>query len=205
MYTPSVDHLEAKEAAFQKWLGNNPSIAKWFEDNPTFAFAQSLRKFVYNNGRLTPKQLAAAEKCIERSKSFSKPKASNSYAGFKAIWNAVNKAVCQGLKRPTLRLKNLKFSWAKPNSRNPEHVYVQFKGGYAGKINNDGDFFPTRNLNELDECVEVLSDQCEDFFAKVLQYGKETGNCACCGRVLTVEESIERGIGPVCAATWFGA
>lgn len=31
------------------------------------------------------------------------------------------------------------------------------------------------------------------------QYGKTTGQCAICGRVLTNEESIERGIGPICA------
>ena len=31
------------------------------------------------------------------------------------------------------------------------------------------------------------------------QYGRRTGRCAICGRMLTVTESIERGIGPVCA------
>ena len=35
---------------------------------------------------------------------------------------------------------------------------------------------------------------------QAMEYGKVTGRCAICGRTLTVAESIERGIGPVCAA-----
>lgn len=35
------------------------------------------------------------------------------------------------------------------------------------------------------------------------EYGHRTGNCLCCGRELTVAESIERGIGPVCLAKHF--
>jgi hypothetical protein len=31
------------------------------------------------------------------------------------------------------------------------------------------------------------------------RYGKELGHCGCCGRTLTNPDSIERGIGPVCA------
>jgi hypothetical protein len=30
-------------------------------------------------------------------------------------------------------------------------------------------------------------------------YGKRTGACSCCGRELTNGESIDRGIGPICA------
>jgi hypothetical protein len=32
------------------------------------------------------------------------------------------------------------------------------------------------------------------------RYGKELGHCGVCGRTLTNNESIDRGIGPVCAA-----
>jgi hypothetical protein len=31
------------------------------------------------------------------------------------------------------------------------------------------------------------------------KFGKKTGNCICCGRLLTVKASVEAGIGPVCA------
>lgn len=35
-----------------------------------------------------------------------------------------------------------------------------------------------------------------------MQYGKLYGRCISCGRTLTDEESIEAGIGPVCAGRW---
>lgn len=35
------------------------------------------------------------------------------------------------------------------------------------------------------------------------RYGQVTGRCACCGRELTNEESIERGIGPICWEKYF--
>lgn len=33
-------------------------------------------------------------------------------------------------------------------------------------------------------------------------YGKATGQCSCCGRELTNEESIARAIGPICLSKW---
>ena len=33
-------------------------------------------------------------------------------------------------------------------------------------------------------------------------YGMRTGTCACCGRELTDPNSIEAGIGPICAENW---
>jgi hypothetical protein len=34
-------------------------------------------------------------------------------------------------------------------------------------------------------------------------YGKLTGRCVCCGRLLTDSKSVELGIGPVCLKRWF--
>jgi len=39
--------------------------------------------------------------------------------------------------------------------------------------------------------------------AAAVLYGKASGNCSICGRDLTDPESIERGIGPICAAKYF--
>lgn len=54
--------------------------------------------------------------------------------------------------------------------------------GYAGQ----------RPLRQLSEATVMTADQAAEF-------GKLYGVCAVCGRTLTNEESIERGIGPVCA------
>ncbi len=48
----------------------------------------------------------------------------------------------------------------------------------------------------LTEAVEVLLG---DPKAAAKAYGMESGRCCVCGRLLTVPESIEAGIGPVCA------
>lgn len=39
--------------------------------------------------------------------------------------------------------------------------------------------------------------------AEAADYGKLTGRCVCCGRLLTDSKSVELGIGPVCAKRWF--
>ena len=39
----------------------------------------------------------------------------------------------------------------------------------------------------------------KDPLAAQVAYGKLTGTCGYCGRVLEDEESVERGIGPICA------
>ena len=39
--------------------------------------------------------------------------------------------------------------------------------------------------------------------AEASEYGKLTGRCVCCGRLLTDSNSIALGIGPVCIKRWF--
>jgi hypothetical protein len=34
--------------------------------------------------------------------------------------------------------------------------------------------------------------------------GRATGNCVCCGRELSDQDSVAAGIGPVCAKRWYG-
>ena len=43
----------------------------------------------------------------------------------------------------------------------------------------------------------------QDPEAAAVLYGKASGNCSICGRDLTDPESIERGIGPICAGKYF--
>lgn len=52
----------------------------------------------------------------------------------------------------------------------------------------------------------VLADIAKDPQAAMLRYGKEIGKCGHCGRTLTNDDSIQRGIGPICAArmNWGG-
>ena len=96
-------------------------------------------------------------------------------------------------------IQGFEFSLAKPHSRNPNHIYIKFMGQYIGKVsltNNmyypvDTKFNDNKHYNDL---ICVSETQIES----VKAYGKEYGYCGICNKLLTVEESLERGIGPVC-------
>ena len=47
--------------------------------------------------------------------------------------------------------------------------------------------------------IAALERVAKDPTAAARLYGQETGQCSCCGRELTRKESIDRGIGPICA------
>ena len=76
--------------------------------------------------------------------------------------------------------------------------YISVFGAYkmCGKIVADK-FYPTS------KCWQNLKVQILLFSGApqrwMEQYGKATGQCCVCGRELTNEESVSRGIGPICA------
>lgn len=172
-------------------------------------FAASLYQFALKRNGLTAKQASAMRSMkakIEARRAAKSEVARDSQSvdmieGFDALYSGVYTAVEGGLKRPTLRVGPLTLSWAhRPrNPANKDHVYVRFRGEYRGKINSDGEFFPFKLAGEeRDECLAEMRECCGDFLMKLLAYGRETGNCGVCGKVLTDESSIADGIGPVC-------
>lgn len=64
---------------------------------------------------------------------------------------------------------------------------------YGKRLDPDGFRYAKGALRDLRECGEPLDEE------TATKFGKLYGVCAICGRTLTNEESIERGIGPVCA------
>ena len=69
--------------------------------------------------------------------------------------------------------------------------------GYTfGKLQLSDDYqrIPFKNLYSVLE--RIVADGPEEASKR---YGRELGHCGVCGRTLTNPESIERGIGPVCA------
>jgi hypothetical protein len=49
------------------------------------------------------------------------------------------------------------------------------------------------------DCEEELNIILKDPVSASIAYGKLTGHCGVCGRPLENQESLDRGIGPVCA------
>ena len=94
-----------------------------------------------------------------------------------------------------IRLDGFRLKNAPLTGRNPGAVYAQSNtGDYLGMF-KDGAFRSSRNPvpdNFWEQVAEVKS--------AAIKYGHKTGICSCCGRTLTNKESIEAGIGPVCAS-----
>jgi hypothetical protein len=75
-------------------------------------------------------------------------------------------------------------------------VYQQ---GYYGRFTGDADgrFNPSRQCTQ--EHIDLLTKVEEGGLQAVAEIGLLTGNCCVCGRMLTAEDSIAGGIGPICA------
>ena len=76
-------------------------------------------------------------------------------------------------------------------------VTPMFGGGTFGVIDPDGSF---RRFNKCtSEVFAVLQDVERRGLEAVQEIGRATGRCCICSRMLTNEDSIAAGIGPVCA------
>lgn len=76
-------------------------------------------------------------------------------------------------------------------------VTPMFGGGTFGVIDPDGSF--RRFSRCTAEVVSVLEDVERRGLEAVQEIGRATGRCCICSRMLTNQDSIAAGIGPVCA------
>lgn len=120
-------------------------------------------------------------------------------SAIKAMFDA---AVTNGYKAPKYRAEGLALSRAADHSSNPGCLYVKSLDSdeYLGKILPDLRFVAVRSAPASTE-ASLLAIAADPLGAAV-RYGQRTGRCACCGRELTNDVSITRGIGPICADKW---
>jgi hypothetical protein len=168
-------------------------------------------------GSLTPNQLAAVQRLIakdaardaERAQERTERVANAPAVDLSKIVEAFAAAKERGIRFPRLRLGSFVFTVAGERAKRPGSINVtrasrkeidRFSGAekrqYLGNI-ADGKFVSGFKCQpvEADEIVQA----CADPEAAAVAYGRRFGQCACCGKELTNHESIERGIGPVCA------
>ena len=102
-----------------------------------------------------------------------------------------------GRKPPRYLAAGLAISRAPDHGRNPGALYVKRLSDeeYLGKI--IGTTFQGKP-----EAMPALLAIAKDPRGEAVKFGKEFTRCSCCGRDLTDPESIEAGIGPVCATKW---
>jgi hypothetical protein len=117
--------------------------------------------------------------------------------------DAMQRAIDGGKTRPTYRVAGMKISMAKPTSVNPGWLYVKNEyDEYLGKISPTGEM----RMGAIDAFTKTtLLSAIHAPEATAMNEGKETGQCCCCGRILTNPLSIELGIGPICREGWFPA
>lgn len=170
---------------------NAPEI-KWIIANAgTNDFARSLDQQLIRTGNLSENQIAAVTRQLNR------PAAATIEVGnVGKMQEAFASAIENGLKRPKMRLSGFVLKLAPATGRNKGAIYVTSSDEYLGKI-ADGTFAASRDCTPAQQAAIVA--MCADPLAAAVAYGRETGQCACCGRELTDPESIERGIGPICA------
>lgn len=204
-----VDNFTAGEAFLQQ----HPVVNAWIQDTASWNnFAKSLLESCYKYGSLTEGQLKAALKSAEKhaAKQVEKAQKAEKHAqeapvieseGLKPILEAFDKAKESGLKRPKIRLDGFQLSLAPAHGKNAGHLYVKNGSEYLGKITPEGKFLKPYSLSkELAADIDAkLIATGKNPMEAAVAYGKRTGECSCCGRELTRADSIERGMGAICA------
>jgi hypothetical protein len=108
------------------------------------------------------------------------------------------------IKRPKItfdmpEIGKLVLSLAPDNGRNAGFIYVKNNGEYQGKISPEGVFSPFN-------CAETVKEYIKNFSADpakiAMEYGRATGNCCFCARLLTDARSVTVGYGPICAENY---
>lgn len=195
-----------KEAAKVKkaelFMEEHTNLFCFMRENQWNNFFNSMLESVQQYGRLTEGQLNAAYNAMDKIQAKQAQKENNRLVVDLTKLNEVfDNASQNGLKKPVLRIEGLVVSKAGESSRNAGFLYVKHEGEYAGKVSPEGKFFKVYGTPE--EVEPKLIEFCKDPLEAAIRYGRETGNCACCGRELTDPKSIELGIGPICIENWF--
>lgn len=180
----------------------NPNLAAFAAAHPTAwawidggqsDFQLSLKAGIARWGSLTPRQMDAVIRCLERDA------APTIAVQDDVLRECFQKAKASGLKRPAMRLDRVKISPAPDTGKNPGALYVKdaSTGSYLGKVL--GGVF-SRAFGCTEQQAQEVAALMSDPAAALDAYGRRTGNCGICSRPLTAAESVQRGIGPICAS-----
>jgi len=158
------------------------------------SFASSLVEQYSKRGSLSDKQTGAAIAMLMKVKANKAQKADAPSIDLGNVVAMFSKAH-EAIKTPRFRFEDLVISRAPDHGVNAGALYVKVNGDYAGKV-KEGKWFGSQDI------LPKLQQISKDPLSSAVAYGRRTGTCACCGKELTVHESIERGIGPICAEKW---
>lgn len=161
------------------------------------SFATSLLE-QHNSGKeWSEKQVLSAKNMVEKTRISRQKKQEQAVSvDLSAISELFDKATQSGYKRPIYRAEGLIISKAPMTGVNAGALYVKdVDKQYLGKVINNKYIG-----NEVAQ--EGLAKIAESPRDAAIRYGQKTGTCACCGRALSNKQSVDLGIGPICATKW---
>lgn len=155
----------------------------------------------FDSGRsLSDRQTYALVSILEKSESRDNQKNNGTAVDISNIERLFDIAKSKGIKQPKFRAMGLMISTAPESGVNAGALYVKGEE-YYGKIKN-GKFFAVANTPP--SVLETINAIAVNPLEQAVAYGRKTGNCSICARRLDNKESVERGIGPICAERFFG-
>lgn len=169
-----------------------PELAEWLGQTKS-EFAESLKARIRGGQLLTDNQLAALRRAA----------APLAQVDVSKIERVFDRAHANGVKYPKLRLGNFRFSPAGERSSHRGAIFVTTPMGretYARIANGKLHRYPCCTDEIHAAILAAIADPAES----ALAYGRRTGDCAVCGRSLIATDSVDAGIGPVCAEKYFG-
>lgn len=176
------------------WAVANMDVMDWLEANMSSEFGASLADHLNRKGFLTDNQVAAVRRQLAEREA-----GAGAAIDVGRIEVAFNAARASGLKRLRLHLDTFRFKPAKEGGRNTGGIYVSEGETYLGKVLG-GKFLRTRECSDEQEGRIIAA--ASDPEAAAHAFGQRTGTCAVCGLELTLEESIQRSMGAICASRY---
>lgn len=189
-----VEAFRAANAAACAWLDAKSAAG----NNFAAKLADGLQRF----GSLTQGQIDAVNKIIAQDAERAQAAPEADAAGIDRLKAAFDSArdyaqkKGRGIRNLRLTIGGIVISPAGGASKNAGALYVKNGGEYLGKIQG-GRFFAMRECTQ-DQERRVLAFV-KDPKAAAEAYGQETKICCVCNAQLTKEESMQRGMGPICA------
>lgn len=178
----------------------------WITTNAnTNDFAKSLLAQLTRKGELSPLQISAIQRNVDKQQAAQAPTAaavaveSVAVSDVSHILNAFATARSNKIAKPKMYLGDYLFKAAPMTGRNPNSIYVTKDSEYLGRI-ADNKFMATRECS-VEQTTEIVA-LCSDPKAAAHAFGQKTGTCSCCGRALVAAESVELSIGPICRAKY---
>jgi hypothetical protein len=199
----ATDRRQAQpQRRWEAFAAAHPAEAAWIVST-TFDFAVAMKQAVEKYGELTERQLAtvqrlaakAAERTAGRAAQAAQQQEQVKSIDVANIVDCFQRAREAGLKRFTLRFDGCHFQV----DRNTTTIWVSESGYGTAKFGRivDGVYKPGRDTTP--EVIAKVAEISKDPMAAASAYAQITSSCSVCGKHLENQDSVDAGIGPVCA------